>query len=566
MSRRRRLLALAGLALVAGAGLGAAAAAPPATDGEAIYLDGTLADGRPIAATALGEVEVSGVAASCAGCHRRSGYGSVEGGLYAPPITGPTLFAPRRHDRAELFRRLYQDVQPRSLYSEARDPRMRPAYDAASLATALAEGVDPAGRRLDPLMPRYRLSDEAMASLVAYLGELGAADDPGVDAGTIHFATVFTPDADPAGRRAVEAVTDAFVERKNQNTRDLLARPGASPLHHDEFRGSYRLWRAHRWGLHGEPESWPAQLDALYERQPVFAVLGGLGTTEWRPVHDFCEARELPCLFPQVDVPGPGDGGWAVYLSPGLPGEGAVVGSYLESGPEALAAGERVVQVYRTTVAGRAPARALASALEGSGFERIDVELAPGAADIAEVVERRVAEARPAALVLWLDGSDLARLDLARLGGAGRIVLSRGLVGDLPAVDPVVRDRVRIVHPRTLPGREPPRIHRVRAWLRSRGVSSPADAPAGDETLRLNAHFVLTVTDHALHHLVERFSRHFFLESVEHETENALSPGVYPRLSLGPGQRYGSKGGYVVRFVEGSEAVEPVGGWIVPGA
>jgi hypothetical protein len=55
------------------------------------------------------------------------------------------------------------------------------------------------------------------------------------------------------------------------------------------------------------------------------------------------------------------------------------------------------------------------------------------------------------------------------------------------------------------------------------------------------------------------------VESFEHEAENALNPGVYPRLALGPGQRFASKGCYVVRLADGSPGgIEAVGGWIVP--
>jgi hypothetical protein len=37
---------------------------------------------------------------------------------------------------------------------------------------------------------------------------------------------------------------------------------------------------------------------------------------------------------------------------------------------------------------------------------------------------------------------------------------------------------------------------------------------------------------------------------------------IYPRLSLGPGQRFASKGGYIVHFVK--DKIEPESDWIVP--
>lgn len=47
-------------------------------------------------------------------------------------------------------------------------------------------------------------------------------------------------------------------------------------------------------------------------------------------------------------------------------------------------------------------------------------------------------------------------------------------------------------------------------------------------------------------------------------TEQSLFHSVYPRLSLGPGQRYAAKGGYVtVYMLEGHRAVLQ-SDWIVP--
>jgi hypothetical protein len=113
-----------------------------------------------------------------------------------------------------------------------------------------------------------------------------------------------------------------------------------------------------------------------------------------------------------------------------------------------------------------------------------------------------------------------------------------------------------VTFPFTLPHVPVPHAYRARAWLRSRGVARAHDR------LQLNTWFTLAVADHALVNLAGNFSRDFFVESVERETEGTPNPGVFPRLSLGPGQRFASKGSYIVKVTTGG--IEAAGGWIIP--
>jgi hypothetical protein len=66
-------------------------------------------------------------------------------------------------------------------------------------------------------------------------------------------------------------------------------------------------------------------------------------------------------------------------------------------------------------------------------------------------------------------------------------------------------------------------------------------------------------------HSKDTYSREFLLERMEHRLGTALEPSIYPHLSLGPGQRFASKGSYIVA-VGGADDREltPVSDWIVP--
>jgi hypothetical protein len=100
---------------------------------------------------------------------------------------------------------------------------------------------------------------------------------------------------------------------------------------------------------------------------------------------------------------------------------------------------------------------------------------------------------------------------------------------------------------------------RSTAWLRVRGMGK------SEILLQANTLFAAALAMEALDHLLGNFSRDYFIEWIEHQAEDALTPSAYPRVALGPGQRYGSKGCYILRYSEDAKDwTTPVGGWIVP--
>src|SRR6516225_2525145 len=57
--------------------------------GKRIYREGILPSGRPLRGLIRGDTPTDGSQLNCATCHRRSGFGSSEGGTFVPPIAGP---------------------------------------------------------------------------------------------------------------------------------------------------------------------------------------------------------------------------------------------------------------------------------------------------------------------------------------------------------------------------------------------------------------------------------------------------------------------------------------------
>jgi hypothetical protein len=56
----------------------------------------------------------------------------------------------------------------------------------------------------------------------------------------------------------------------------------------------------------------------------------------------------------------------------------------------------------------------------------------------------------------------------------------------------------------------------------------------------------------------------YLIEQIENMVSVKLLDGFYPRLGLAPGQRFASKGGYLVRLPMPGPGVVADGTWLVP--
>lgn len=541
----RRVLAALALLLAQGGLAAGPPGAVPASHlaGQSLYREGLLASGEPVRALVQKKVVLSGAEAACVNCHRRSGLGGSEGRITVRPIAGRLLFT---SSQTELARRWA--VPPGGA-------AVRPAYTRASLARALREGVDPTGRVLDALMPRYALGDSEVAQLYAYLEGLSATAAPGVSDSEIHFSTILAPGVEPDRRRALLDVLHAFFRDKNGGTRNEVRRREAGI---EQMYRAYRSWVLHVWELEGAPETWRAQLEAHYRQQPVFAVIGGLGRGSWQPVHGFCEDFALPCVFPDVDYPVVGGAGYySLYFSRGVALEADVLARQLA---ETRSGAGAIVQVFRDDASGRVPAQALREGLRRRGIEGLaDYPVRGNGPLAAGFWSELMREARPAILVVWLDPADVQGLVGSGDPPAGlqTLYLSASLSAMQPAGLPAGwLDRVRMVHPFGLPANRARHLARMNAWLRARQI------PLGDARTQANAFFAATVAGDAVSHMGENFSRDYFIERIEQMAGTSLSPSIYPRLSLGPGQRFASRGGYILGFQNGMPV--PVSDWLIP--
>jgi hypothetical protein len=412
---------------------------------------------------------------------------------------------------------------------------------------------------------------------------------PGVTATNIRFATVITPDVDPVRRQVMIDMLRTIFRQKNGSTmlpnRNRTRHHMASAA--EMVLGTERNWDLDIWELQGEPQTWSAQLTALYNNNPVFALVSGISNSTWQPIHDFCDQQQVPCWFPSVDVPGKNLSPYAFYFSGGVRLEAAVLARHLLN---TKAASGRIVQVYRDGEAGRAVANALKEALAGTGIAVIDQPLSadlPATGALRQVLEQVSADD---AVAFWLRSEDIAVLG-NMVPAPGESYFSSLLAkGDLVPLAAQWRANSYWVYPYELPEKRANNLDTFYAWLNLRNIALV------DEALQSEIFFAMNFMTDTVAEMLDNLYRDYLVErgetmlgiregtKSEQETRDRVALGrlgdllkkrgastmdaksripitsqdadekkslgttLYPHLNLAPGQRFASKGAYIVRF------------------
>jgi len=140
----------------------------------------------------------------------------------------------------------------------------------------------------------------------------------------------------------------------------------------------------------------------------------------------------------------------------------------------------------------------------------------------------------------------------------GRVYLSSTLLErELSALPLRAAGAVLAAHPFRLPGESDPAMRRFLAWARSRGIE------VGHERLQAEAFFACLAANDALSHLGRFFIRDYALDMLDHAQGLAGYLALYPRPTLGPGQRFLAKGGYLLPIVDGQPDPGSAA-WILP--
>ncbi len=519
--RRTAWPALAVTLLAAGAGSGRAAdLTPEQAAGKVVFLDGVSPSGATFSVR-IGRdpTPMPASVAACGTCHGPDGLGRPEGGVVPSEITWTALTRPHGHSHP--------------------NGRSHPPYDERSLARALREGVDPAGNPLDPVMPRFVVSDADVASLVAYLKVVDRDLDPGIAVTSLRIG-VLLPDRGPLAasaasmRKLLEARARGLDDGGGVNGRRIeLVFAGYDPTSGGASGAAERLVREDR----------------------VFALVSGLFPGDEAAVAAVAQAERLPVVGPFSPLGADADAGnpWMFLLVGGLGAQARVLVAHAVR--DLAVEPARVVVLHPDAAPAREAARQAAPPGAPAGGGEPRAMAWSGAAPDASLV-RRLASSDVRAVV-FLGGEEALAAFLREADAARYVpfVLASGALAARAATRAPAsfRDRLRLAYP-VVPSDESPDAARALARLRAE-----AGATGGSRAALASASVAFDVLLEGLRRTGRQLSRERLVASLEQLWE--FPTGLQHPVTFGPARRVGALGAHVVSVDLETGAFSDEGGW-----
>jgi ABC-type branched-subunit amino acid transport system substrate-binding protein len=471
--------------------------------GKAFYLRGESASGQEITAI-MGEVDVPASTLTCAGCHGSRGQGITEGGVTAGNMTWAFLTKPYGHTD--------------------HGGRKHPAFTESSFARLMTSGLDPAGNKLAVAMPTYRMPQEDMANLIAYLKRIETDTDPGVTETSIVLGTVLPEKTALSGlSQSMGDVLQAYFAEVNS-------------------RGGIYNRKIELRVIYGDSKSTVSNMKRLIDDDQVFAIVSGLTAGAEDGVATLTQEKEIPFVGPSTLLPHRGLplNRYIFYLLPGLKEQARALVTFAAKkngasesrvaivSPEAdfnrsiaAAIEEQTKKLRWSAVTSSYYSRERFSAAEfvnDSHQKRIDTVFFFGSGPEAAAVLKE-AEAVGWTPTLYMMG----------------LLVGRN-IGD--AVSVKMKDKVFLAFP-TVPADVSPAGAAEYSALLQRNKLESTHAAA-----QVSAIAAARILVHALELCGKNLSRERLITTLE--GLNEYDTGLMPKITFGPNRRIGALGAYVV--------------------
>ncbi|MGI9331726.1 MAG: ABC transporter substrate-binding protein [Gammaproteobacteria bacterium] len=518
------MVGVVGLALLAVCQSGLAVLSAQEARGKQIYVTGTTASGREIAArVGSRSIPVPASAVVCAGCHGGDGLGRSESGVYPSDI------------RWSRLTKAYGAVSPGGR-------RRHPPYDEMSLKHALLAGLDPGNNRLDSAMPRFEMAGADLDDLISYLKRLESDLDPGLDRDRIVLGTVM-PRSGPMAQigAAITAVMSAYFGDLN-GTGGVYGR-----------RIELRVARA------DTREQSIERARDLVEGQQVFALIGALSGPANPAFVELAEEHRVPFIGPFTQSTGADIGlrRHTFYLLADPYVQGRALVDYA-SGRLPVAVTDAAV-VHRNAPELNGLADDMAQRARHSGWGSVRQVAYPPAAMEAG---RLVSELESAGVrALFFLGADAEFQLLARAAHEQRWAPKLFMHGYLSARGAMsaplsFRDRIYLAYP-TSPRDHSPDGRREFGEFHARHRLSRQHLSA-----QITAYCAAKVLVRGLERSGRQLGREKLIEALEGLYE--YSTGLSPPLTFGPNRRMGALGAYIVSVDLAERQFSSHSTWVEP--
>lgn len=456
--------------------------------GKRLYREGvSSSDAQLLARVGASDMSVPASVLPCASCHGNDGRGRAEGGVRPPSLD---------------WQRLAQGQGEREA-----NGRRYPAYAEASLARAIGQGVDPAGNRLDPAMPRFELTLADQRNLTAYLKRLGEERDPGVEEHVLRLGTLL-PTHGPLAEagRVVRAVLEDGLAQLNQQGGLHGRRLELVVVDPGDSAGSARQ-----------------ALDQLLDQTQVFALIAPLAPMLDQDLAAALEQRGVPLVG---STPRSGGGPQIFDPLPGLPEQLLSLAGYAR---DTLGLAPQELRVVHAGSEQAASAEALRQRLLAAGWATGPVQAFEG-----QAVEGQG--------IVFL-GRAQAFADLTdALQGAGRspylFAASSQVAGALPQLSTQWSQRLFLAYPYI------PEDWTEQGLASLAGLRQRQGLDGRQTALQVSTRCALLLMTEALRQVGRDASREQLVRALEGLHD--LDTGLTPALGFGPGRRQGLSGAHVV--------------------
>jgi ABC-type branched-subunit amino acid transport system substrate-binding protein len=490
--------------------------------GKQIYVQGTSSSAQEILAY-LGDasLEVPGSAMACANCHGLSGEGKPEGGVVPSNLTWEALTKPYGVTHAS--------------------GRKHPPYTERALELAITRGLDPAGNKLLNVMPRYQMSREDMADLIAYLKRLGKDIDPGVSESRIIIGTILPTRSDLASiSQAIKAVTTAYFAELNSQG------------------GIYnRKLELKFIDTADTPATTGANVRRFIQDEQVFAMTSAFTAGADRELAALMNELEVPLvgpltLYPQVGHP---LNRHVFYLLSGMDGQArALVNFASEKSPDKKA-GVAVVYPESELSAGVLEAirdqcqKKSCGAVEAYGYQSASFDGPASAAKLSKAGKNIVffLGTGQDALALMKEADKLHWSPLLYLPGSA---IGREVFDAPPSFD----HKIFISFPTSPADQTAEGIEEFRA------LAAKYKLPATHVAMQLSAYGAARILVEGLKRAGKDLSREKLIGTLE--GLNQYATGVTPAVTYGPNRRIGAMGAYVITIDLEKKQFLPASSWV----